>query len=481
MKGEVYRIIAKMPKAKTKTKGAPDPPVAPPTDPPADPPAALAADPPAALAAAPPTDPAAAMDAGPSASSNFLTDGEAYKFIKATSREAYKSAWETFRASCAAEREFDARVPSEKELLDYFVILREGRVLENGERVEGRAASTILSTYSLINGVMKHKYSFNLNKFPRIGARLKVWQSEDVKKKAAVFTTEELKTFCESEELQGGYWEVRKAVVILAFFGGLRLTEAMGLELEKISPCAEGLKVIHKRAKGRSDKPSSKFKVPKKKKAKDDSSDDSSSDDSSSNDSSSDDSSTDGISEEKRIRDSFDWAACLGQYIGRVKEELGKYQGRVFYTGRKNGGLVAQPMGRNKLCEVPHEVARFLGKSNPEDFTFHSFRRSSATAAADAGATAQQMTDFFGWKNPSMTAEYISTSNHQLNTMANKLSKVKESKEKGGKEKRRKEKKKKRKRKRDESSSSDMEEEGRGRKKIVKRSGGDKKVVIINM
>ena len=187
------------------------------------------------------------------------------------------------------------------------------------------------------------------------------------------------------------------------------------------------------------------------------------------------------------MEDSYDWAACLGQYLGRMKEELGKYQGRVFYTGRKNGGLVAQPMGRNMLAEVPHQVARWLGKPNPEDYTFHSFRRSSATAAADAGATAQQMQDFFGWKHPSMTSEYISTSRHQLNTMAGRLATVQregaEEEEGGSKEK---ERKKKKKRKRESStssssSSSSLSEEKERRKKITKKSKREKKVIIINM
>ena len=56
-----------------------------------------------------------------------------------------------------------------------------------------------------------------------------------------------------------------------------------------------------------------------------------------------------------------------------------------------------------------------------KSFTFHSFRRSAATAAADTGATAAQLTDFFGWKNPSMTTEYISTSKAAVNNMASLL------------------------------------------------------------
>ena len=66
-------------------------------------------------------------------------------------------------------------------------------------------------------------------------------------------------------------------------------------------------------------------------------------------------------------------------------------------------------------------MASFLNKENATDFTFHSFRRTSATLAADSGATIQQMQDFFGWKSPSMTMEYITISATVVNSMASAI------------------------------------------------------------
>ena len=57
----------------------------------------------------------------------------------------------------------------------------------------------------------------------------------------------------------------------------------------------------------------------------------------------------------------------------------------------------------------------------PEKYTFHSFRRTAATSAADAGSTSNHMTDFFGWKDPSMCQEYISISKPAIVNMAMKL------------------------------------------------------------
>ena len=96
------------------------------------------------------------------------------------------------------------------------------------------------------------------------------------------------------------------------------------------------------------------------------------------------------------------------------------YPGRVLWTGR-GGVFVNQPLGKNMVSSVPKEMAKTLGKENPSAYTFHSYRRSSASAAADFGATPQQMVDFFGWKSTDMTAEYISTSKKATFDMANLL------------------------------------------------------------
>ena len=103
-----------------------------------------------------------------------------------------------------------------------------------------------------------------------------------------------------------------------------------------------------------------------------------------------------------------------------IKHQLSKVSGRVFWNGRGDC-FVNQPLGRNTIAAVPHQVAETLGLANPKNYTFHSFRRSSATAAADQGATAQQLQDFYGWKNSSMAQEYVSTSKIALSTIAKSL------------------------------------------------------------
>lgn len=192
-------------------------------------------------------------------------------------------------------------------------------------------------------------------------------------------------------EISTAYWEVRRAISIVAFFGGLRLAETQDLCLEKIVRGPDGFSIIHSRKKQRSDKLSTKFLIPQE----------------------------------------GGYADQLAVYLDKVKFQLNKFTGKVWYTGRKTDLLVSQTMGKNKIAEVPHEIAKLLKLPDPSMYTFHSFRRSSASMAADSGATSEQMMSFFNWKHPSMCQEYISTSKAAIKEMATKLSStVKEKKKK---------------------------------------------------
>ncbi len=115
------------------------------------------------------------------------------------------------------------------------------------------------------------------------------------------------------------------------------------------------------------------------------------------------------------------FADRLGIYLGKVNSNLNKFTGRVRWTGTKGQTLRGLPMGKNMIGKVPHDVATRMNLSKPEDYTFHSYRRTSATSAANGGMTSEQMQGFFGWKHASMCQEYISTSNPAIRHMAQTL------------------------------------------------------------
>jgi integrase len=146
------------------------------------------------------------------------------------------------------------------------------------------------------------------------------------------------------------FWEVRQAIAITAFFGGLRLTECLDLKLEQMIRSKKGYTIIHTRAKQRTDKMSTKFLVPEER----------------------------------------GYTKRLTIYLNKVNNQLSKFQGRVWYTGRKSDALTSQFMGKNMVFKVPNDIAVVFNIPEPTKFTFHSFRRTSATRAADAGATTEQ-------------------------------------------------------------------------------------------
>ena len=69
-------------------------------------------------------------------------------------------------------------------------------------------------------------------------------------------------------------------------------------------------------------------------------------------------------------------------------------------------------MGRNTIGAVPKLIAIDLGLENSEKFTSHRFRRSSATALADSGATSTSLKRQCRWKSDTVALGCIDQSKH---------------------------------------------------------------------
>jgi len=179
---------------------------------------------------------------------------------------------------------------------------------------------------------------------------------QDVKKKAAIFDETELKKFM-LEKMPSAYWVVRQAIVIVAFFGGLRHTECCKLALEKIKDGPEGITVTHMRVKQRR---------------------------------------SDGLFTKFLIPEEGGFAAKLCNYLNIINNSLNVYTGRVWYTGTKYTTIRKQLMGKNMIAKSPNKLAARFNLPDPDAYTIYSFRRTSATSAADGGSTLEQMQEFFG-------------------------------------------------------------------------------------
>ena len=72
---------------------------------------------------------------------------------------------------------------------------------------------------------------------------------------------------------------------------------------------------------------------------------------------------------------------------------------RRFFLTYRNGYCINCPMGINMIGKVPKIIAAFLKLSDPEHFTGHCFRRSSATHIANSGGDLLTIKRLGGWKS----------------------------------------------------------------------------------
>lgn len=76
------------------------------------------------------------------------------------------------------------------------------------------------------------------------------------------------------------------------------------------------------------------------------------------------------------------------------------------------------PVGHNPLSETPRRIAEWLGKENLDTFTGHCFRRSSATAYANATGDKVGLKRLGGWRSDSVVERYIAESEHEKKKQA---------------------------------------------------------------
>lgn len=81
-----------------------------------------------------------------------------------------------------------------------------------------------------------------------------------------------------------------------------------------------------------------------------------------------------------------------------------------FFLNYQNGKCTNQPIGINKFSKMPREIATVLKLPNPEKYTGHSFRRTSATLLADAGADITTLKRHGGWQSNTVAEGYIADS-----------------------------------------------------------------------
>lgn len=95
---------------------------------------------------------------------------------------------------------------------------------------------------------------------------------------------------------------------------------------------------------------------------------------------------------------------------------------QVFFLNYLNGKCTSQRIGINKFTKMGRQIAEFLKLPNPEKYSGHSFRRSSATLLVDAGGDITTLKRHGGWKSTSVAEGYIDDSIKNKMDTAHKIS-----------------------------------------------------------
>jgi hypothetical protein len=81
-----------------------------------------------------------------------------------------------------------------------------------------------------------------------------------------------------------------------------------------------------------------------------------------------------------------------------------------FFLTYRNGYCINSPIGINTFGKMPKVIATFLKLPNPELFTGHCFRRSSASHLANRGGDLITIKRHGGWKSSAVAEGYIEQS-----------------------------------------------------------------------
>lgn len=111
-------------------------------------------------------------------------------------------------------------------------------------------------------------------------------------------------------------------------------------------------------------------------------------------------------------------------YWGLIKEYVDLRKSLVglvpFLMQIRDGKCTKQRIGMNTIARVPSIIARFLGLEEPQHYTSHSLRRSSATALAETGVDILTLKRHGRWKSDNAAERYIQESvAHQVKVAEN--------------------------------------------------------------
>ena len=201
-------------------------------------------------------------------------------------------------------------------------------------------------------------------KYPRLAKKLKISSKAAKTKKAKCFSRAEVERFV-GLSTPGAKNKQQRALASLAFLGGLRCAELRSVQIEGIKAVGGGLQVDFEGVKRTAEQADRSFGIPE------------------------------GV-----------FCTVVKEHIAML-EALGITSGPVARRPSKdNCKFDLPPIGKNTLYLLPKAIAVAL-QLDPQGYSGHSLRRSSAKAAADGGATTFDLRRHYGWASEAVPQRYV--------------------------------------------------------------------------
>ena len=263
----------------------------------------------------------------------YMVSSDSERVPKSLKR--YQSAWENFQIFRNSKEK-----PKEQDYLRYF------QWLHHEKKFVG---TTIWSIYARLNYTHQKLYSEKIQRWPKISTMIGSFQQHS-KKQAQAFSSAEIQQFMrmENAESETSYWILRKAVVAVAFCGGLSCNEVWKLLYSDVQKTGNSFCITsQKTTRSTDDKLLNVIHIP-----------------------------------ENRRDVSVCFASKFQKYLNRVVLSNGPFKpsDKLFKSCSKGkANFTTQPFGKNQMAKLGKEVAELLGLPNPEKYTGQCWRRSVKT------------------------------------------------------------------------------------------------------
>ena len=229
------------------------------------------------------------------------------------------------------------------------------------------APTTIISAGSCVNSKMKLNFDVNFMDHVLVKDIIKGLQKESAPKQASVFTMEQIEMFVlnapETLDIR-----IKKIAALVAIQGALRISEVVNIGYDDVTFLNNASMSI-------------RIKCSKTDQA--------------------------GKGYSFIITPNVNAQLYAVLRMRTYMELIETKNGRLFRSATKAGKLGKQPIGVNSMAAIPRFIATFLELPNVDEFSGHSFRRTSATLLSEKGMGLLELKQHGRWKSTAVCERYV--------------------------------------------------------------------------